>query len=68
MLIHFCSAVSVDVEGSIYKYCKTAGITLFTVTHRKSLWAYHDFVLHMDGRGSYSMKEIDHEEDPEFGS
>ncbi len=27
-----------DVEGSIYKYCRTIGITLFTVTvNRKSL-------------------------------
>ncbi|XP_021957228.1 ATP-binding cassette sub-family D member 3 [Folsomia candida] len=62
------SAVSVDIEGSIYRYCRSANITLFTVTHRKSLYNYHDYVLHMDGRGSYSMKKIDHDKDPEFGS
>jgi ATP-binding cassette, subfamily D (ALD), member 3 len=36
------SAVSVDVEGYMYQYCKASGITLFTVSHRKSLWTYHD--------------------------
>lgn len=36
------SAVSVDVEGSMYQYCREAGITLFTVSHRKSLWKHHE--------------------------
>lgn len=61
------SAVSVDVEGYMYEYCKTAGITLFTVSHRKSLWKYHDFYLRMDGRGDYEFNKIDNSTD-EFGS
>lgn len=61
------SAVSVDVEGSMYQYCRKAGITLFTVSHRKSLWQHHDYYLHMDGRGSYEFKTID-ENTREFGS
>ena len=36
------SAVSVDVEGSMYSYCRKMGITLFTVSHRKSLWVHHE--------------------------
>lgn len=36
------SAVSVDVEGNMYEYCRSVGITLFTVSHRKSLWKYHE--------------------------
>lgn len=36
------SAVSVDVEGSMYDYCREVGITLFTVSHRRSLWKHHE--------------------------
>ncbi|KAF4522129.1 hypothetical protein B566_EDAN012591 [Ephemera danica] len=61
------SAVSVDVEGSMYQYCREAGISLFTVSHRRSLWKHHEFYLHMDGRGSFEFKPID-EDTEEFGS
>ncbi|XP_072560544.1 ATP-binding cassette sub-family D member 3-like isoform X2 [Paramormyrops kingsleyae] len=52
------SAVSVDVEDFIYSHCRTVGITLFTVSHRKSLWKHHKYYLHMDGRGHYEFKPI----------
>lgn len=61
------SAVSVDVEGSMYQYCKETGISLFTVSHRRSLWKHHDHYLQMDGRGSYTFEEIDGATE-EFGS
>nr|QER78497.1 ATP-binding cassette transporter [Diaphorina citri] len=61
------SAVSVDVEGSMYEYCREVGITLFTVSHRKSLWTHHEFYLQMDGRGSFDFKPIDVTTE-EFGS
>lgn len=61
------SAVSVDVEGSMYQYCSEVGITLFTVSHRKSLWKYHEYVLYMDGRGYYEFKPIEAESEA-FGS
>lgn len=61
------SAVSVDVEGSMYQYCRQVGITLFTVSHRRSLWQHHEFYLHMDGRGNYKFKPIDLDT-VEFGS
>uniref|UniRef100_A0A8C7WEE8 ATP-binding cassette, sub-family D (ALD), member 3b n=1 Tax=Oncorhynchus mykiss TaxID=8022 RepID=A0A8C7WEE8_ONCMY len=55
------SAVSVDVEDFIYSHCRTVGITLFTVSHRKSLWKHHEYYLHMDGRGNYEFKAITQE-------
>lgn len=61
------SAVSVDVEGSMYQYCREVGITLFTVSHRKSLWTHHEYVLYMDGRGSFDFKKIDGDTE-EYGS
>ncbi|XP_026871305.1 ATP-binding cassette sub-family D member 3a isoform X3 [Electrophorus electricus] len=61
------SAVSVDVEDYIYSHCRKVGITLFTVSHRKSLWKHHEIYLHMDGRGNYEFKPIT-DETVEFGS
>ncbi|KAL7841925.1 hypothetical protein SRHO_G00236140 [Serrasalmus rhombeus] len=61
------SAVSVDVEDYIYSHCRKVGITLFTVSHRKSLWKHHEYYLHMDGRGNYQFRQIT-EETVEFGS
>ncbi|TMW51549.1 hypothetical protein DOY81_003380 [Sarcophaga bullata] len=61
------SAVSVDVEGKMYSYCREAGITLFTVSHRKSLWVHHDFFLQFDGRGNYEFGRIDQDKE-HFGS
>ncbi|CAH2311463.1 ATP-binding cassette sub-family D member 3 isoform X1 [Pelobates cultripes] len=43
------------------------GITLFTVSHRKSLWKHHEYYLHMDGRGNYEFKQIT-DDTIEFGS
>lgn len=61
------SAVSVDVEGFMYNHCREIGITLFTVSHRKSLWRHHEYVLAFDGRGNYSYSPID-SHTQEFGS
>ncbi|KAE9548409.1 hypothetical protein FO519_008376 [Halicephalobus sp. NKZ332] len=61
------SAVSVDVEGAMYNKCRELGITLFTVSHRKSLWVHHDYFLQMDGRGTYVYDRID-ENVQQFGS
>lgn len=61
------SAVSVDVEDFMYTKCRELGITLFTVSHRKSLWKHHEYVLQMDGRGNYEFRTISDDETP-FGS
>ncbi|XP_067677885.1 ATP-binding cassette sub-family D member 3-like [Haliotis asinina] len=61
------SAVSVDVEGYMYNHSREVGITLFTVSHRKSLWKHHEYYLKMDGRGEYEFKPIT-ADTTEFGS
>ncbi|CAI4224193.1 unnamed protein product [Auanema sp. JU1783] len=61
------SAVSVDVEGAMYQYCREMNITLFTVSHRKSLWIHHEYTLQMDGQGHYKFQQID-ENTEQFGS
>eukprot|EP00741_Cyanophora_paradoxa_P020552 tig00000227_g19839.t1 len=52
------SAVSMDVEGYLYSHCRELGITLITVSHRKTLYQYHDFVLNFDGTGGYEFKAM----------
>lgn len=61
------SAVSVDVEGDMYRRCRELNITLFTVSHRKSLWIHHEYYLQMDGRGHYEFNQIT-ENVEQFGS
>lgn len=52
------SAVSVDVEGHLYTYMKEQGITLITVSHRETLWKYHDYLLKFYGDREYSFGEM----------
>lgn len=56
------SAVSIDVEQLLYKAVKDSGTTLISVSHRPSLWSFHDKVLAFDGVGGYDFRDI-HEED-----
>lgn len=52
------SAVSIDVEGILYSHMKKQGITLITVTHRDTLWKYHDFLLKFTGDQQYTFGEM----------
>ncbi len=63
------SQVSAEAESAIYAKCKQLGMTLFTVSHRRSLWQWHEFLLRFDGEGGYDFREMS-EEDREspFGS
>ncbi|KAJ1977243.1 hypothetical protein H4R35_002378 [Dimargaris xerosporica] len=56
------SAVSVDVEGIMYNHAKQVGITLFTVSHRTSLFKHHDYLLRFDGEGGYHFDRLNHDD------
>jgi ATP-binding cassette subfamily D (ALD) protein 3 len=49
------SAVSIDVEGHLYSHMKAQGITLITVSHRDTLWKYHDYLLKFKGDQAYEF-------------
>jgi ABC-type uncharacterized transport system fused permease/ATPase subunit len=37
------------------------GITLMTVSHRRSLWKYHEKILQFDGQGGFVFTNLDAE-------
>jgi ABC-type uncharacterized transport system fused permease/ATPase subunit len=55
------SAVSIDVEGHLYTYMKSIGITLITVSHRDTLWKYHEYLLKFLGDRQYTFTEMPEE-------
>lgn len=55
------SAVSIDVEDKMYTQAKNYGITLITVSHRKSLWKFHDYVLRFKEDGGVEFGKMNEE-------
>jgi len=59
------STVSAEMEAKFYNKCKEIGISLFTISHRVSLFKYHDFHLRIEKEGA-KLLEIDHSKETEF--
>lgn len=55
------SSVTLEIERVMYETAKGLGITLMTVSHRRSLWKYHKNILQFDGQGNYIFTELDAE-------
>ncbi|ORC91525.1 ABC transporter [Trypanosoma theileri] len=53
------SAISQDVELSLYKMLQRRGMTLITVSHREALKSLHHSIVNMDGMGGYSTYSIE---------
>ena len=43
----------------MYEEAKRRGITLMTVSHRRSLWRYHGWILQFDGVGGHVFTRLD---------
>jgi ATP-binding cassette subfamily D (ALD) protein 3 len=56
------SAVSMDVEGHLYSYMKDQGITLITVSHRDTLWKYHNYLLRFCGDRDFEFGKMPQEQ------
>ena len=55
------SSVGMDIEQIMYTHSQKLGISLITVSHRSSLWKYHNWVLQYDGQGGYVFTKLDPE-------
>jgi ATP-binding cassette subfamily D (ALD) long-chain fatty acid import protein len=53
------SSVGMDIEKIMYTHSQLLGISLLTVSHRPSLWAYHNWILQFDGQGGYVFTKLD---------
>jgi len=52
------SSLSTDIEGHLYSYMKNSNITLITVSHRTTVWKYHDWLLEFKGNKEFSFGEM----------
>ncbi|EWZ48467.1 ABC transporter transmembrane region 2-domain-containing protein [Fusarium oxysporum Fo47] len=53
------SSVALETEKAMYDTAKALGVTLMTVSHRRSLWKYHSHILQFDGQGNYVFTKLD---------
>lgn len=52
------SAVSIDVEQHLYEHMKSQDITLITISHRPTVWAFHEWLLQFHGDKEYRFEQM----------
>eukprot|EP01091_Cochliopodium_minus_P008374 TRINITY_DN1886_c0_g1_i1.p1 TRINITY_DN1886_c0_g1~~TRINITY_DN1886_c0_g1_i1.p1 ORF type:complete len:650 (+),score=200.56 TRINITY_DN1886_c0_g1_i1:280-2229(+) len=52
------SAMSKEIERSIYENCRKMGITIFTVSHKVELDDLHDYQLEFKGEGEWEWRSL----------
>lgn len=55
------SAVSVEIENTLYLTAKKKDITLITVTQRTTLFRFHDYVLKIKDNQEWVFEEVRHD-------
>ncbi|GAB7360465.1 hypothetical protein MBLNU230_g8417t1 [Neophaeotheca triangularis] len=55
------SSLTPDIEQLIYTEAKKRGITILSVSHRRSLWRYHEWILQFDGQGGFVFARLEAE-------
>lgn len=55
------SSQDLNTEKIMYEEAKKRGTTLITVSHRRTLWKYHGWVLEFDGVGGARFGKLDAE-------
>lgn len=55
------SSVTLEIEKVMYETAEKLGVTLMTVSHRRSLWKYHKKILQFDGQGNFIFTSLDWE-------
>ncbi|CAO1637838.1 unnamed protein product [Parajaminaea phylloscopi] len=56
------SAVTPEIEQTMYQHCTELGITLMSVSHRPSIHRFHKKVLQFIGDGNFSFRDLDSKE------
>jgi ABC-type uncharacterized transport system fused permease/ATPase subunit len=56
------SSITLDDEHILYSKARAMNVTLFTISHRQSLFKFHDYYLKFDGEGGWSFTELTEEQ------